>query len=330
MQLTYKWQAAIVVALGMFMAVLDNTIVNVALPRMQSAFHTDWQSVVWVASAYFLSSAAVIPVTGYLSDRLGSKRVWMASLAFFTGASALCALASTVGWLITFRVIQGIGAGALFPLALAIAYRLFPPAERGPAAAVIGVPLLLAPTFGPTIGGYLTTTFDWQAIFLVNVPLGVIALLLAARVLRPDLAEISDERRSFDVLGLLLAMSGTVSLVYAIDRAGTHGWSDSTVTGLLIVGVLLLAGFVVFELRSTDPVMDIHLFRTAAFTTSNLISWAIGAVGLGSLFLIPLYFENVLGRSPLDTGVLLIPMGVAAAVGIAFAGRCTTASVHAS
>ncbi|MGA8923156.1 MAG: DHA2 family efflux MFS transporter permease subunit [Candidatus Dormiibacterota bacterium] len=321
MQLTYKWQAAIVVALGMFMAVLDNTIVNVALPRMQSAFHTDWQSVVWVASAYFLSSAAVIPVTGYLSDRLGSKRIWLVSLAFFTGASGLCALASTVGLLITFRVIQGIGAGALFPLALAIAYREFPPAERGPAAAVIGVPLLLAPTFGPTIGGYLTTTFDWQAIFLVNVPLGVIALLLAARVLRPDAAEISAERRGFDVIGLLLAMSGTISLVYAIDRAGTHGWSDSTVTGLLTVGVLLLAGFVVFELRSTDPVMDLRLFRTAAFTTSNVISWVIGAVGLGSLFLIPLYFENVLGRSPLDTGVLLIPMGLAAAVGIAFAGR---------
>jgi len=320
MQLTYKWRAAIVVALGMFMAVLDNTIVNVALPRMQSAFNTDWQSVVWVASAYFLSSAAVIPVTGYLSDRLGSKRIWIASLAFFTAASALCALASTVGWLITFRVIQGIGAGALFPLAFAIAYREFPPAERGPAAVVIGVPLLLAPTFGPTIGGYLTTTFDWQAIFLVNVPLGVIALLLAARVLRPDAAEISAERRGFDVIGLLLAMSGTIALVYAIDRAGTYGWSDSTVTGLLTVGVLLLAGFVVFELRSTDPVMDVRLFRTAAFTTSNVISWVIGAVGLGSLFLIPLYFENVLGRSPLDTGVLLIPMGVAAAVGIAFAG----------
>jgi DHA2 family multidrug resistance protein len=169
--------------------------------------------------------------------------------------SALCALASTVGWLITFRVIQGIGAGALFPLALAIAYREFPPAERGPAAAVIGVLLLLAPTFGPTIGGYLTTTFDWQATFLVNVPLGVIALLLAARVLRPDAAEISALRRGFDVIGLLLAMSGTISLVYAIDRAGTHGWSDATVTSLLTVGVLLLAGFVVFELRSTDPVM---------------------------------------------------------------------------
>jgi EmrB/QacA subfamily drug resistance transporter len=321
MRLTYKWRAAIVVALGMFMAVLDNTIVNVALPRMQSAFHTDWQSVVWVASAYFLSSAAVIPVTGYLSDRLGSKHIWMASLAFFTGSSALCALASTVGWLITFRVIQGIGAGALFPLALAIAYREFPPAERGPASAVIGVPLLLAPTFGPTIGGYLTTTFDWQAIFLVNVPLGVIALVLAARVLRSDAAEISAERRRFDVIGLLLAMSGTMALVYAIDRAGTLGWSDSIVTGLLTVGVLLLAGFVVFELRSNDPVMDVRLFRTAAFATSNVISWVIGAVGLGSLFLIPLYFENVLGRSPLDTGVLLIPMGLAAAVGIAFAGR---------
>ena len=321
MRLAYKWQAAIVVVIGMFMGVLDNTIVNVALPRMQHAFNTDWQSVVWVASAYFLSSAAVIPITGYLGDRLGSKKVWIASLAFFTAASALCASAPTVGWLITFRVIQGIGAGALFPLALAIAYREFPPTERGPAAAVVGTPLLLAPTFGPTIGGYLTTTFDWQAIFLVNVPLGAIGLILAWRVLRPDAPEIAAQGRGFDFVGLLLAMTGTLGLVYAIDRAGTHGFTDSVVVGLSIAGVLLLAGFSVFELRSRDPVMDVRLFRSATFTVSNVVSWVIGAVGLGSLFLIPLYFENVLGKSPLDTGVILIPMGMAAAVAVAIAGR---------
>jgi len=320
-RLAYKWQAAICVVIGMFMAVLDNTIVNVALPRMQHAFNTDWQSVVWVASAYFLSSAAVIPITGYLGDRLGSKGVWLASLAFFTGASALCALAPTVGWLITFRVIQGIGAGALFPLALAIAYREFPPNERGPAAAVVGVPLLLAPTFGPTIGGYLTTTFDWQAIFLVNVPFGLIALFLAWRILRPDAPEIAAQGRGFDLVGLLLAMGGTLALVYAIDRAGTHGFSDSVVVGLAVTGVLLLAGFAVYELRSRDPVMDVRLFTSPTFTVSNVVSWVIGAVGLGSLFLIPLYFENVLNKSPLDTGVILIPMGMAAAVAVAITGR---------
>ncbi|HEX2646237.1 MAG TPA: DHA2 family efflux MFS transporter permease subunit, partial [Candidatus Dormibacteraeota bacterium] len=321
MRLAYKWQAAIVVVLGMFMAVLDNTIVNVALPRMQNAFHTDWQSVVWVASAYFLSSAAVIPVTGYLSDRLGSKWVWVVSLAFFTGASGVCALAPTVGWLITFRVIQGIGAGALFPLALAIGYREFPPTERGPAAAVIGVPLLLAPTFGPTIGGYLTTTFDWQAIFLVNVPVGVVALALAIRILRPDAPEIAAPGKGFDITGLLLAMVGTLALVYAIDRAGTRSWTDSIVVGLAISGVLLLAGFTIFELRVPDPVMDMRLFKTATFTVSNIVSWVIGAVGFGSLFLIPFYFESVLGKSPLDTGIVLIPMGLAAAVAVVITGR---------
>src|SRR5262245_27626864 len=207
MGLAYKWQASLVIVLGMFMAVLDNTIVNVALPRIQEALTTDWQSVVWVASAYFLSSAAVIPVTGYLGDRLGSKAVWIVSLGFFTGASALCALAPTVGWLITFRVIQGIGAGALFPLAIAIIYRAFRPNERGPAAAVLGVPLLLAPTFGPTIGGYLTTTLDWQAIFFVNVPLGAIGLVLAWLVLRPDAPEIAAQGKGFDLVGLFLAMT---------------------------------------------------------------------------------------------------------------------------
>ena len=317
----YKWQAAIVVVIGVFMAMLDTTIVNVALPRMQNAFQTEWQSIVWVASAYLLSSAAVIPVTGYLSDRVGSKQVWITSLAIFTAASTLCALAPTVGWLLFFRAIQGIGAGALLPLALTIVYREFPPTERGPAAAVLGVPVLLAPTFGPTIGGFLTTTFDWQAIFLVNVPSGAVALFLAARVLRPDAPEIAAQRKGFDVVGLLLAMIGTLALVYAIDRAGRQGWTDQAVTGLLISGLLLLAGFTVFELRSRDPVMDIRLFSSGTFTISNLVSWAIGAIAFGSLFLIPLYFENVLGRSPLDTGILLIPMGLAAAVAVAVTGR---------
>ena len=172
MRLDYKWQAALITALGLFMAVLDNTIVSVALPQMADAFHTDTATIAWVATAYFLAQAAVIPMTGYLSDRSARSRL-SSALAVFTIGSGLCAIAPGDTGLMGFRVFQGIGGGALFPIVFTMVYRLFPPTDRGPASAVIGVPILLAPAFGPTIGGYLTTTFDWSAIFTINLPLGV-------------------------------------------------------------------------------------------------------------------------------------------------------------
>ena len=179
MRLDYKWQVAIIGALGLFMAVLDNTIVSVALPQMQLAFKTDFSTITWVATGYFLAQAAVIPIAGYLSDKIGTKLVFMLSLGLFTLGSGLCAIAPTETLLILFRVIQGVGGGGLFPIVFALIYRAFPPTERGIASAIIGVPVLLAPAFGPTLGGYLTTTFSWNAIFLINLPHGEIALILA-------------------------------------------------------------------------------------------------------------------------------------------------------
>ena len=251
MRLDYKWQAALITALGLFMAVLDNTIVSVALPQMADAFHTDISTITWVATAYFLAQAAVIPVTGYLSDRIGSKTVFLSALALFTFGSALCAISPSHTLLIAFRVLQGIGGGALFPTAFAIIYRVFPPEERGPASAIIGVPILLAPAFGPTLGGYLTTTFDWHAIFTINIPIGIIAFTLAAIFLRGRAAdhaamggEIGASQR-FDLLGLVLAMGGFTTLVYGITEAGTQGWGDRTVDIYLAVGAILLIAFVI-------------------------------------------------------------------------------------
>src|SRR5579885_2942544 len=217
MRLDYKWQAAIVTALGLFMAVLDNTIVSVALPQMQTAFNTNLDTITWVISGYFLAQAAVIPIIGYLSDRAGTKLVFLIALALFTIGSGLCAIAPTDTWLIVFRILQGIGGGALFPLGFAIVFRVFPPTERGPASAIVSVPVLLAPAFGPTIGGFLTTTFDWRAIFTVNLPVGVVAFILSVIVLRGRAAELAigdvptPEKKRFDVAGLFLAMVGVTA-----------------------------------------------------------------------------------------------------------------------
>lgn len=342
MQLAYKWQAAIVTAVALFMAILDNTVVNVALPQMQSAFHTDSTTITWVVTAYFLAQAAVIPITGYLSDLIGTKTVFMASLALFTLGSLLCALAPSEHMLIAFRVFQGVGGGALFPIVFAIIFRVFPPAERGGASAVVGVPVLLAPAFGPTIGGYLTTTFNWNAIFSVNVPIGIATLIAAFFILRGRAAERADmgvtsslRPKRFDIQGLILAMVGFTALVYGISEAGAHGWNatpfdhfslgglniDASVVTYLIVGGVVLAAFVVNELLVSDPVLDLRLFTNYTFTSANVLMWGVAAFLFGSLILLPFFFERVRGESALSTGEIVISQGLAAVVTTIFAGR---------
>ncbi len=332
MSLDYKWRAAIVVALGLFMGVLDVTIVSVALPQMQSYFHTDRDTITWVATAYLLAQAAVIPITGFVSDRIGSKTVFLTALALFTVGSALCAIAPTQQWLITFRVFQGIGGGALFPVAFAIIFRIFPPAERGPASALIGVPVLLAPAFGPTIGGYFTQTFDWRAIFLINLPVGVLAFLGCLFVLHGGARERAESglagteaeasaRKRFDIVGLALSMIGFTALVYGISEAAITSWTDQKVVIALVVGGVMLVGFVINELLVSDPVMDVRLFRIYTFTAANVLTWVVSGFLFASIYLLPIFFQNVQGYSPLQSGEFVIVQGVGAAVATVIAGR---------
>jgi DHA2 family multidrug resistance protein len=329
MKLSYRWQAALIGAFGMFMAVLDNTVVNVAFPQMQQAFHAGLDTITWVVTGYFLAQAAVIPITGYLSEKVGTKPVFLAALALFTTGSALCALAPNEAWLLAVRVFQGIGGGALMPVVFTIVYRLFPPTERGPVTAVIGVPILLAPAFGPTIGGFLTTTFSWNAVFLINIPLGLVAFLLVARVLlgpRAERAALAEEelpagKKPFDAPGLALAMLGFTSLVYGITEAGPRGWTDGWVLLFLLGGISVLVGFAVRELHASDPVIDVRLFLSGTFTMANLVLWAVSVFLFGSLLLLPLFFEQVQGKTPLTAGVILMSQGLAAAVSMPIAGK---------
>src|SRR6266567_6013700 len=321
----YRWRVAAVVALGLFMAILDNTIVSVTLPQMQKAFHTDFETITWVASAYFLAQAAVIPIVGYLSDRIGSKLVFLTALILFTLGSVLCALAPTKEALIAFRVFQGIGGGALLPIAFSIIFRIFPPTERGMANAVLGIPIMMAPAFGPTVGGYLSTSFSWNAIFSINVPIGIVALILALLVLPGRKADsenqgVSAGRQRFDLLGLTLSMVGFTALVYGITEAGSKGWGNATVLTFILVGVAVLLAFIVVELRVSDPVLDLRLFANYTFIISNIVLWVIAGVLFGSLFLLPLFVENIQGHTALLAGEFLISQGLAMGVGMALSG----------
>ncbi len=349
MRLTYRWQATLVIALGLLMAVLDNTIVSVVLPQIATAFQSDYQTITWVGTGYFLAQATVIPIVGYLSDRVGSKTIFLLALGLFTLGSALCVFAPTVPWLITFRILQGLGGGALAPVAMAVIFRLFGPTERAGVMALLLVPLLLGPAFGPTLGGYLATSFSWDAIFTINLPIGIVAFVLASRILRSRTAEragayAAGERadalpgqapaakstangdgepaaEKLDVLGLALSMAGFSALVYGITRAGSYGWKDAAVLGFLAGGGVLLIAFVAVELRVKDPVMDVRLFRSYTFMMANLLTWVTVGVLFGSLFLVPVFFEQVEGLSALSTGEILISQGLAMAVGLAVSGK---------
>lgn len=327
MHLSYRWQATLVIALGLLMAILDNTIVSVVLPRMAVAFHTDFQTITWVGTGYFLATAAVIPIVGYLSDRIGSRTVFLITLAVFTIGSALCVIAPNEKFLIAFRVFQGIGGGAMLPVAMAIIFRMFSPTERAGAITILMVPLLLGPAFGPTLGGYLATRFSWNAIFTINLPIGVVAFILSWLVLRNHKAEREANGQQegaspgLDLPGLILSMAAFTTLVYGINQAGSRGWGDTLVVSFLVVGAVLLLAFVLVELRVKDPVMDMRLFRSYTFTMANVLQWATVAVLFGSLFILPLFFENVQGLSSLTTGEILITQGLAMAVGLAIGGK---------
>src|ERR1700730_2145399 len=246
MHLSYRWQATLVIAVGLLMAILDNTIVSVVLPEIARAYHTDFQTITWVGTRYFLATAAVIPVVGYLSDRIGTKTIFLITLALFTIGSGLCVIAPNEKFLIAFRVFQGIGGGAMFPVAMAIIFRMFKPTERAAAISILMVPLLLGPAFGPTLGGYLATNFSWNAIFTINLPIGVVAFILALIVLRDNQAEREANNqeqgvsKGFDLLGLVLSIGAFTTLVYGINQAGTRGWGDALVVSFLSAGTVLL------------------------------------------------------------------------------------------
>ncbi|HMA37226.1 MAG TPA: MDR family MFS transporter [Chloroflexia bacterium] len=333
-----KYVVALTAALGLFMAVLDNTVVNVTLTPMSTALKASLTSIEWVVTGYFLAQAAVIPVSGYLSNRVGIKRLFMVCVGLFTTGSLLCGLAQNETQLIAFRVVQGIGGGALFPLAQAIAFGAFPPAERAAASGIVGIPVLLAPAFGPTIGGLLNDNFGWASIFFVNVPVGIFAIFLAWRVMPADAPAAARPGR-FDYLGLGLSMAGVLAIVYAFTlvsqaqpgtetvfnpRGTPYGWGYWPVWALVAGGVVTLAVFAFYELRiSRDPVLDLRIYQRYEFLVGSLITWVVAAVIFGSLLLIPIFLEQVRlpHLSALDTGLAMMPQGLASAAAVALGSR---------
>lgn len=320
--LDYKWILAMVVILGVFMSILDQTIVNIAIPRLQSAFGADIHSVQWVLTAYILAQGVATPAAAFFADTLGIKRFYIISLAAFTLGSALCGLAWSLPILIAFRVLQGLGGAALFPLSITLLFREFPPQERGTAMGFFGVPALLAPALGPTLGGYLVTYVGWQAIFYINVPIGIVAIILSALLIREYRPE---GQLRFDFTGFFFSALGLATILYALSSASTDGWGSGTVLGSLFIGLLSLAIFVTVELveanRGGQPLLDLRLFANGPFRAGMIANMFVVFSLFGGLFLFPIYLQNIRFQSAFQAGLILLPQALAAMVSTIIGGR---------
>ena len=320
-RLEYHWLVTITVTLGMFMSLMDSTIVIVAIPQMQHAFGASIHAVQWIVTIYMLTQAAVIPTAPYLSATFGGKRAYVWTLSAFLLGSLLCGFAWNLPSLIFFRLLQGIGGGILLPMVMTLLYQAFPPEKRGTAASVMGIPLMIAPTFGPVLGGYLVSSFGWQWAFFVNVPLGIVAVIFAQRILRQTPPE---QRTHFDFAGFLTAAAGVATLLYAVS-AITSG--DVTFSNLLLLlcSVLLLLTFVVIELfkvrRGQEPLLDLRRFRDRTFGLSVLTQVFVMFVRFGILFLLPIYLQTLHHETPLQAGAIQGTQALATLAILPIAGR---------
>ncbi|MGH7868074.1 MAG: DHA2 family efflux MFS transporter permease subunit [Candidatus Dormibacteraceae bacterium] len=311
-----------VVILGAVMTVLDATAVNVALHTLVIDLHTTLSAAQWVFTGYLLTLALVVPVTAWATDRFGAKRLWMFSLGVFTLGSVLSGLSWSIGALIVFRLLQGLGGGMIAPLAQSILARAAGPRRMGRVMSILGVVTVLGPVLGPLLGGVLVQDTSWRWIFFINIPIGGLALLGAARVL-PVLPCRPSKR--LDWPGMVLISLGLVGVVYGLSRVGGHsGFAAPEVYGPVIAGVGFLAVFTLYSWRrGRMALIDVRLFSNRGFAAASAALFLIGMALFGVLLLLPLYYQSVRGQGALGAGLLLIPQGIGVAVALPLAGKLT-------
>jgi EmrB/QacA subfamily drug resistance transporter len=307
-----------VVVLGAIMSILDITVVSVALPTFQREFDVSYARVAWTMTGYTLALATVIPLSGWAADRFGTKRLYMIALALFTIGSALCATADSITELVGYRVLQGLGGGMLMPLGMTIMTRAAGPHRIGRLMAILGIPMLLGPIGGPILGGWLIDVASWHWIFLINVPIGAVALVYALLALPKDSPEPSE---SFDFLGMLMLSPGLALFLYGVSSLPEVGTvTDPEVWVTMLAGAALVIGFVLYSFKPRHPLLDLRLFRNRSLTVAalSLFVFIIAFMGAGLLF--PSYFLQVRGESTLAAGLLMAPQGIGAMVTMPIAG----------
>jgi MFS transporter, DHA2 family, multidrug resistance protein len=306
------WIIAITVTLATFMEVLDTSIANVALPHIAGSLSAGQDESTWVLTSYLVSNAIVLPLSGWLSSIMGRKNFYMSCVALFTISSFLCGLAPNLATLIVCRVLQGVGGGGLQPSEQAILADTFPPAKRGMAFAVYGVAVVTAPAIGPTLGGWITDNFTWRWIFFINIPVGIISMLLTSRLIQdpPYFKRRKLSETTIDYIGLGFVGLGLGTLQVVLDKGQRDDWFESHFIVILSVIAAASLLFVIFwEWHHKDPIIDLHLFRDRTFGISNLLMSMLGFALLGSTLLLPLFMQTMLGYTAEQAGFALMPGG---------------------
>ena len=309
--LEYKWLVGIVYIMALFMDLLDMTVINVAVPTLAGEFNASTTTIEWVVTGYLLSLALFIPISGWLGDRFGTKRVFLSALSIFLAGSILCGLAWDVESLIGFRVLQGVGGGMLTPVGMTMLFRAFPPAERAAASAVLTVPITVAPALGPILGGYLVDYQDWRWIFFINIPFGAVALIASALVLREEKQPAAGR---LDMPGFVLSGLGLVAVVYALAEAGLHGFDSGRVLLFGLGGLATLGLFTLVELRTKEPMLDVRLLRDKLFAASNVVMLLGTASIMGVFFVLPIFLQTQKGLDAFDVGLITFPMAIGVAL----------------
>src|SRR6478609_2449413 len=315
-QLSPKVAVSVVFVIGMFMNILDITIVNVALPSIATDFNESAAAVASVSVGYLVALAVVIPASGWLGDRFGNKRIFLLALFLFTAASALCGFADSLPQLVGARILQGAGGGMIMPVGMAMLMHAFPPAERIRAAKILTIPTAFAPALGPVIGGLLVTNYSWEWVFFLNVPIGLFAIVFGALFVHETREPV---RKRFDVPGFVLAGAGLASVMYALSEGASKGWDNPVIIGTGVAGILMLALLVLVERRTAEPLLDLALFGNKLFRACNLVIMTASAAFLGAMFLLPVMLQEAEGYSALESGLATFPtaLGVMAASQVA-------------
>ena len=306
------WIIAVAVTLATFMEVLDTSIANVALPHISGSLSAGQDESTWVLTSYLVSNAIVLPLSGWLSSIMGRKRFYMGCVALFTVSSFLCGLAPNLAMLIVFRILQGAGGGGLQPSEQAILADTFPPAKRGMAFAVYGVAVVMAPAIGPTLGGWITDNYTWRWIFFINIPVGILSLLLTSRLISdpPDMKRRKLSETKIDYIGLGFVALGLGALQIVLDKGQRDDWFESNfIVTLAIVSAAALLFVIWWEWRHKDPIIDLHLFSDRTFGTANSLMFMLGFALLGSTLLLPLFMQTLLGYTAQRSGLALMPGG---------------------
>ena len=310
-----KWLVTLSVTFGTLMGTIDASIVNVALPHIRGSVGATLEEITWITTGFVVANVIVMPLTGFLSRRFGQKRVYLTSLVVFIVGSALCGTAHSLTTLAVFRVLQGMGAGALQPTEQAILRRTFPPQEQGMAMAVFGMAVVLGPAVGPTLGGFIVDRYSWEWIFFINLPVGALGFLMVTtfvhedeETLRANHAQAAREKQNVDWAGIAMLAVGLAMVQYVLEEGTRDDWFEShTISACLAVGLISLVAFVIRELTAENPAVDLRLFKEKTFLSATLISSVQFAILMANLFLLPVFMQEMLGYSALDTGLALLP-----------------------